>query len=81
MQKLHRNTGVKRACTSMLSVLLIVSLLIPMGCTNTTTNINDTKAGSGSQNTNPALDNAPYDPYDKKDGTWAIYWYLCGSDI
>jgi hypothetical protein len=23
----------------------------------------------------------PYKPYTAKDGTWAVYWYICGSDL
>jgi len=71
-----------------LSIVLAVSLLGLSGCNiidllNRPNNQTDAPNTNNDNNkdTNTALDNAPYDAYTKKDGTWAIYWYLCGSDI
>jgi len=63
-----------------LSVVLAISLLAFAGCKSNhppTDAINGSNAGSPAS----ALAAAPYDAYTAKDGTWAVYWYICGSDI
>ena len=62
-----------------LSVMLAVSLLVFAGCKkDAPANPLDIEIGGSSA---AALSNAPYDAYTAKDGTWAVYWYVCGSDI
>ena len=70
-----------------LSVILAFSLFGLSGCSlaelfnKPKDPVDAPDTNSDNKDTNTALDNAPYDRYTKKDGTWAVYWYLCGSDI
>jgi len=70
-----------------LSLILAFSLFGLSGCNiiellnRKDTPTDDPGTSSISKDIQTALDNAPYDRYTKKDGTWAVYWYLCGSDI
>ena len=71
-----------------LSVLLAFSTAWFAGCSPARTNNPaassvpvDVTIDRGSSDADTALDDAPYDAYTAKDGTWAFYWYACGSDI
>ena len=70
----------KKILRGALAAVLTLSLLGITGCirwwgTDAGVSGNDGNKVIGS------LGEAPYGPYDKKDGTWAIYWYICGSDL
>ena len=82
MREYLRNAS--RTLRVALAVVLVLSLSGLVGCwgnSNNNTNTNDPTTSPGSQGALTALGEAPYGPYTAKDGTWAIYWYLCGSDI
>jgi len=70
----------RRVFIAVLAAALTVSLLGFAGCSKNppaTDTIDAPNTGSSAA----ALDAAPYDAYTEKDGTWAVYWYICGSDI
>jgi len=81
--------NLRRILTTALLATLVISLMWPVGCAPTPAGSSAINAGSNTgSSTNAAdkdktsaLDDAPYGPYTAKDGTWAIYWYICGSDI
>ncbi|MCL2150790.1 MAG: clostripain-related cysteine peptidase [Coriobacteriia bacterium] len=68
---------------TLLAAVLTASLLGSTACRddNQTNAGNWGGGGGGGQGSNINLGDAPYSPYTAHDGTWAVYWYICGSDI
>ena len=69
-----------RAIRTMLSLILVVFLFGFAGCSTIVTD-DPTLSPNNPNNSQINLGDAPYAPYTAKDGTWAIYWYICGSDL
>ena len=73
----HARTTVLLACV--LCLCLLASILPLAGCSKgPTTNVVESIAG---QSAKLSLPPKTYDSYNAKDDSWAIYWYVCGSDI
>ena len=70
----------RRVLMTLLSAVFVFLMLLPAGCKPAPTNDPNTGLGNqGSAQVN--LGDAPNGAYTAHDGTWAIYWYICGSDI
>jgi hypothetical protein len=72
----------RRIATVLLAIILMLSLSLPItACTGT--NRADNLDTSGFGNTDVAGQNAKdiYGDIDIEPGTWAFYWYLCGSNL
>ena len=65
---------------AMLVAVLIVSLLGFAGCKS---NIytDDLSVDVWQTDGLEEFGEASYPPYTANDGTWAVYWYICGSDL
>ena len=65
---------------TLLAAVLIVSLFGVTGCKSGSST--DLVTDSGRPDTaRDDLAAASYAPYTAQDGTWAVYWYICGSDL
>ncbi|MCL2756646.1 MAG: clostripain-related cysteine peptidase [Coriobacteriia bacterium] len=78
--RLYNSHLVGRILGIVLATVLAVSLFGSAACLKIVT---DDPNFNPNQPNNPTIDlgDAPYEPYTAKDGTWAIYWYICGSDL
>ena len=83
MNRLKTTAAPAATLFTLLLAAVLAALLLGLAFTQTGCKTNDANLGviSSSEDTLVDLGDAPYGPYLDKDGTWAIYWYLCGSDI
>ena len=70
----------RRIFLTLLSVVLATSMFLIAGCKPKPAVVNPATSSNPWPST-LNLSEASYGPYNAKDGTWAIYWYICGSDI
>jgi len=64
-----------------LAAILACSLFVLAGCSSSR-KTDSAWSTDGTGNPGWDLDDAPpYSPYTAKDGTVAVYWYICGSDL